>query len=196
MITMHAHHFKKLLITVLTIIVSMTSLSYGNDAEAQKAISEQIHERLDEYQRQGFLSAMNNSSMLLTFIFDADQLDSQRLAPIVAEFAKSSRFYLKSYAKDGKSLPAIKKAGTLNQAVIDQYFTGISMAYPLLVAMNHQGEQRILSQGVSDKTTIIARLSAFYQQTQLLDLDTRMAKAYWEDQVEEAMKKTTNNLAQ
>ena len=145
---------------------------------------------------QGFLSAMNNSSMLLTFIFDADQLDSQRLAPIVAEFAKSSRFYLKSYAKDGKSLPAIKKAGTLNQAVIDQYFTGISMAYPLLVAMNHQGEQRILSQGVSDKTTIIARLSAFYQQTQLLDLDTRMAKAYWEDQVEEAMKKTTNNLAQ
>ena len=197
---LNADHLKKLRITVLTIIVSMTALSYASDAAIQEELWEQFNERLslitrlDSPQYAGFLSNMDVLDMRLVFIFDRDQPDSQQLAPIVSEFAQSSRIYVKAYAKAGKTLPDIEASEVLTQPVIDRYFTGLSMAYPLLVAVNYKGAKRVLSQGGTDRATIIARLKAFYQETRLLDLDTRMAKAHWEDSVEQSIRNTTNPL--
>lgn len=201
MITRFTNPLKKALITLLLmIIVSMTSLSYASDAAIQEELWEQFNERLslitrlDSPQYAGFLSNMDVLDMRLVFIFDHDQPASQQLAPIVAEFAQSSRIYVKAYAKAGKTLPDIKASEALTEAVIDRYFTGLSMTYPLLVAVNYKGVKRVLSQGGTDQATIIARLKAFYQETRLLDLDTRMAKAHWEDSVEQSIRNTTNPL--
>lgn len=122
-----------------------------------------------------------NLNAMVIFVFDADQPDSQIFASIVDDFGKNSKLHIKAYSKNGKSLPAFKKPTPLTQSVIDQYFKGIAMRYPLVVVMDYQGDTKILSQGVTDIQTLNTRLKAFEQQRQIKDLDTHMENLYWED---------------
>ena len=119
----------------------------------------------------------------LVFFF-ADQCRyCHQFAPVVKAITDDYHLKLVTYSFDGKGILGLTPPLKVDQKVIDDYFTGISIACPLLAVKHKSGKISVLSQGLTSKAQVLEQLKAVVAKHAQKDDEAAMLKKYVEGQL-------------
>lgn len=119
----------------------------------------------------------------LVFFFAETCRYCHQFSPVVKDIADEYNLKLITYSFDGKGIAGFNKPLKVDQTVLNDYFTGISVACPLLAVKDIRGKITILSQGMTPKTRVIEKFTAVIAQNSKEDEEAKMLKQYFHSQL-------------
>lgn len=119
----------------------------------------------------------------LVFFFADNCGFCHKFAPVVKAITDDYHLKLVTYSFDGKGMPGLTPPLKVDQKVLDDYFTGISVACPLLAVKHPSGKISTLSQGLTAKASVIEKLKAVVAKNTQEDDEAVMLKKYFESQL-------------
>jgi len=121
----------------------------------------------------------------LVFFFAENCPYCHKFAPVVKAVQAEYKLKLITYSFDGKGIAGFNKPLKVDQTVLNDYFTGISLACPLLAVKHISGKISILSQGMTPKARVIEKFTAVIKQNTQSDAEAVILKQYFNNQLQQ-----------